>query len=189
MHKLALFAGKSALVLKEKTISDEGPTFVHLKAREAGLFSFIKTLLGIDSSIEVDINLDHISMKEKNASGYFIDTTPISKVSNVGFGFMRPVILLVIAIVVALVALCLSFSFEAEEMLIFIIGLGIAGSGFSLLCYCLLKSMCIYWNSDGGTGGIILLKRSVIENVSLTEKEAEEICSIVHQLIQNANQR
>lgn len=185
MHKLALFAGKAALVLKEKTVSDEGPTFVHLKAREAGLFSFIKTLLGINSSIEVDINLDHISMKEKNASGYFINTTPISKVSNVGFGFMRPVILLVIAIVVALASLYLSS--EMDETLILIIGLVIAGA--FLLCYYLRKSMCIYWSSDGGTGGFILLKRSVIENVSLTEKEAEKICSIVHQLIQNANQR
>lgn len=184
MHNLALLFGKSAFVLSEKNFNNEGPCFVHLKARKAGLLNFLATLLGISSSITIDITKDHITMMEKNLSGQLTDVTPITKICNFGYGYTKPILLLIMGFIVLMGS---GFWAFMSALWFFLPGLLVAL--LFLLFYHLQKSMCIYWTSDGGTQGGVLVKRSVIERKSLSEAEAKQICDIVNQLILYANQK
>lgn len=189
MHSFALKAGSAAYVLAEKEMSSTGPCFVHLKGRKAGLWNFILTLLGISSYVTLDVYGDRLEHSEASLSGMMTETVPLSKVSNFGYGYLKPIVLLVMGIVFSLISLGLFLGAIEEEDLLPFAFIPLIVAVIFLIAYCLMKNMCLYWNSDGASGNAIILKRSVIEGVSLTEEEASAICNFILQLVRQENSR
>ena len=45
MHRLAMLAGKSALVIKEAKVNEDGPLYVKIKGRKSGLIAWFLALI------------------------------------------------------------------------------------------------------------------------------------------------
>lgn len=191
MHSFALRAAMGARVLSEKKISPDGPCYIHLKGRQAGFWGFIKSLLGISSYITLDVYEDYISSTQDSASGKMSSVIPITQIANVGYGYLKPVLCLILAVIMFVLTLMLFGLYmdtEAEVLLLLVFITSIMCIGFVLI-YFLQKTLCIFWNSVGALGGVIFLKRSLIENKSMTEEEAGEICDTILALVRHANSK
>lgn len=182
MHSFALRAAVSSYVIAEKNISTEGPCYVHLKGRQGGLIGFIKSLLGISAYFTVDVYDDYISTTQTNASGALTTVTPISKVANLGQGYMKPYLYLWIAVCALFYGIV---RFVCDEPVSGTIQLLIALG--CVIAFFLKKTLCLYWTSKGGYVDSAFMKRSLIENETMTQEEAADICKIILTLVRRAN--
>lgn len=170
MHQLAMLAGKSALVIKELELNEDGPLYVKVKGRKSGLIAWFLTLVGVDNTTTLEVYETRIEFTEGSLSGHVKEMIPLSSVCNLGTGFLKPIIWIVLAL--------LSLVLVLPTMGISLI--------LTLLCvffYFFRKSLVIYAIPSSGSGTIILFKRSLIENVSLTEEKAGQIIDLVSRLV------
>ncbi len=170
MHTLANYFGGSALVVKEYSIHEEGPVYVHLSARRAGLVSWLLTLMGIDDRTTLDVYSDHVKFTTSSLSGTIVETIPLSAISVSGYGYLKPVLWLFFALLFLL----------ATPVTL---GLALIPSLLCLLFYFLRKNIFIELISHSGVAAFICVKRSVIEGVNIDQNQAYRIISIIEQLI------
>ena len=161
MNSLASAAAKTALVVKELKINEEGPHYVHIVARKAGVFAFLLSFFGIDSTTVFDVYADRIEFIEGSLSGRINTVMPLSATSVATSGFVKPFIWLLFGIV--LLVTC--FGTPIGILL--------------LIAYYLSKSLVVSVCSNGGQALTICLKRSVIEGVEINEKTAFKIVDII----------
>ncbi len=157
MGSLASAAAKSALVLKEIKINEEGPHYVHIVARQAGVFAFILSIIGIDSTTVFDVYADRLEFIEGSLSGRMNTCMPLSSVSVATSGFVKPFMWLILGIPLSFVCIGIPM----------VIG------------YFLSKSLVVSVTSNGGQAITICLKRSVIEGVEMNEETAFKIVQII----------
>lgn len=160
MSSLASAAAKAALVVKEIQINDEGPRYVHIVARQAGLFAFLLSFLGIDSTTVFDVYEDRLEFIEGSLSGRMTTCMPLSSVSIATSGYVKPFIHLVLGII--LLPVCVGILF--------------------LISYYLSKSLVVCVDSNGSSSVAICLKRSVIEGVEINEETAFRIVDRIKEL-------
>ena len=186
MHYLANFIGTKALALKEKEINSKGPRYVRLVGRKSGLIDWLLNLCGIDTTTVLEIYNDRIEYKYSSLSGIMLEVIPLSKVSNLVCRYFKPIILLVIAIIL--------FLWECFNSLTW----GNFGPDFwillfiALICriyYLLKKSTLISIIPNSASNTSVAFKRSLIENLNITESEAKQIIKIVINLVENANSK
>ncbi len=170
MHKFALLAGKAALAIKEVEINEDGPLYVKIKGRKSGIFAWFLTILGIDNTTTLEVYENRIEFTEGSLSGRVKEMIPLSSICNLGTGYLKPTLLLMLAGFFLLMALP---TFGVS--LIFTVIFGIF--------YFLRKSMLLYAIPNSGNGPVILFKRSIIENVSLSEKDAYRIIDLISDLV------
>jgi len=197
---LALLAGFSALVLKEKPFINQalflnenpvntntkGSVYVRLVGRKGGLFAWLFALLGIDRTVTFTVYGRHIEYTESTLFGHVTNTYPLTTVSSFGSAYLKPVLYLVAAIASLIVSLC-SFAkiYQWSVSYAFLsLCVGVAVSVGLGILYFLNKCTCIYAISNAGTGPRIFLKRSVIEGHSLSEAEAGVIVTFITSLIE-----
>ena len=182
MHNLAMWFGKSALVLREKDINLEGPLYVRLVGRKSGLFAWLLTIIGVDITTTFEVYHDRIEYSYGSLSGRMLEMIPLSKVSNLMCGRFKPVMLFLLAFLslwVGLGALCN----------------GSAGLFFLLLIlavlffffYFLRKTIFLSVVPNSGSASAVLFKRSIIENQTLSDEEAKNIIDIINALVEQAN--
>lgn len=191
MHSFAMMASARALVLTEKEINENGPCYVRLRGRKSGLVAWFLTLVGIDVTTEFCVYEDHIEISEGSVSGKVNELVPISSVSNLGTGLVKPFALLGVAVLFILSALASIGSALFAH--------GGAGSWASCLVSLLLAAACIfayvvgrtmmtYVVTDGGTTSGIFVKRSIIESKTLSEEEVDRIIAILTKLVREKHQ-
>lgn len=174
MHSLAMMAGSASLVLREKQINPDGPCFVKLQGRKAGLVDWILTLIGINTTTTLEIYADRIEYHYGSVSGQVTEIIPLSKVSNLVCGYFKPVIFLVLAVI---------FFFTAFVTF----GLTIILTALFLFFYCFSKSTVISIIPNSGSATSVAFKRSLIEGQNLNEQEAMQVIQIVSSLVEQAN--
>lgn len=157
MSTLATAAAKSALVVKEIRINEQGPLYVHIVGREAGAWAFIKQIVGIDSTTVFDVYADRLEFVEGSLSGRLTTCMPLSSVSVATSGFVKPFLWVIVGILT--LPICIG--------ILFLIG------------YYLSKSLIVSVTSNGGEAVTICLKRSVIEGVEINEETAFKIVEII----------
>jgi len=176
MHQLAMLAGKSALVIKELEINETGPLYVRLKGRKSGLIAWFLTLVGIDNTTTFEVYETRIEFTEGSLSGRVKEMIPLSSVCNLGTGFLKPIIWIVLALLsLILVIPTLGISLLLTLLFVFF--------------YFFRKSMMIYAIPSSGSGTVILFKRSLIENVNLTEEDAGRIIALISRLVDQNRSR
>ena len=185
MHSFALLASSNALVLSEKEINEEGPLYVRLKGRRAGFMGWLLTLIGIDAWSEFNVYADHIEFRQGSLSGKLNDLYPLSSVSNVGTGIINPFLYMLVAVFCALGAIstliaAIAGSGSSGWMLFIIFLLLLVGAFFK---YKMGRTMMAYVITDGGTIGSIFVKRSMIEDKTLSEEEIDRIIAILTKLV------
>ena len=157
MSSLASAAAKSALVVKEIRINEEGPQYVHIVARQGGVLAFIISLIGIDSTTVFDVYADRLEFVEGSLFGRLTTCMPLSSVSVATSGFVKPFMWLLLGIPLSFVCIGIPM----------VIG------------YFLCKSLVVSVTSNGGQAVTICLKRSIIEGVAINEETAFKIVQII----------
>lgn len=176
MHNLAMLAGKAALVIKEAEVNEAGPLYVRIKGRKSGLLDWFLTLIGIDTTTTFEVYENRIEFTEGSLSGQIKEMIPMSSISNLGTGYMKPIIWMVLA-VLSLLLIIPTLGISALFMFLF---------GF---LYFFRKSLLLYAIPNSGSGAVIIFKRSLIENVNITEAEAYRIIEIITQLVEKSKTR
>lgn len=162
--------GRSALVLKEFSVNYDGPEYVHIVARKAGLVSWLLTLMGIDATTVFRVYGDRIEFQEGSLSGRLQTVMPMKSISITSTGYMKPVMLIVWA---------------GFFLLLAIPTFGITLI-FSIICfifYFLNKNLVISAVSNSGWPALICFKRSVIEGVTIEYAQAQEVINVINQLL------
>ena len=206
MNFLAKLFGRNALVLKEKEINPEGPLYVHLAGRKSGLIDWFLTILKINTTTTLDVYEDRIEYKSGSLSGEIYDIMPFANISNLQCGRFRPVIFFILGVISfiwsnVMITKAVDYSNSARSfydnygnynenyqtflgILAFI--LIIAAVVFFFLYY-LKKSTVISVITNSSSSSGIAVKRSVIENKNISEKEAVEIIQLITKLVCKAN--
>ena len=105
LGQLARLSGKAALALREAEINENGPVYVHLKGRKPGLAGWLFAKMGLDDSTTLDVYGDRIEFSDCSLSGAFTETIPLTRVSNLGAGFLKPFALAIMAVVCLIAAI------------------------------------------------------------------------------------
>jgi hypothetical protein len=176
MHSLAMLAGGASLVLREKVINPEGPCYVKLVGRKAGLMDWLLTLIGINTTTTLEVFEDRIEYSYGSLSGRVLEVIPLSQVSNLVCGYFKPVLLLFLAVLsLPLVIVTFGVSLILTALLVFF--------------YFFKKSTLISIIPASSSAASVAFKRSLIENKNITEEEAAQIIKLVAELVEKANQR
>ncbi len=157
-----------ALVIKKwysnETANEEG-NYVHLIGREAGLLSWLLSLVKIDPTNEIEIKDNIIKFSTSSWSGQEKRIIPMKAITSAFYGYQKPW-KSALAITIAL----LPFLF---------IGL-IVGP----LYYFLNKNLTVAVVEASGWMGSFSFKRSIIEGQNITEEEAQKVIEIIRSLIE-----
>ena len=176
LSQMAKLSGKSALVLREAEINENGPRYVHLKGRKSGLLNWLFARLGADDTTTFDVYEDRIEFSDGSWSGSLTETIPLTRVSNLGTGFLKPFSYAVVAVICLIAALPT-------------VGITLIPMAVALFLYYTRKSLVIYFIPDSGSITSMCFKRSIIEGVSLGEKDADRIIAIVDRLVERNTAR
>ena len=176
MHSLAMLAGGASLVLREKIINPDGPCYVKLVGRKAGLMDWLLTLIGINTTTTLEVFEDRIEYSYGSLSGRVLEVIPLSKTSNLMCGYFKPVIFLIPALI---------FFFAAFMTF----GLTLILTAIFVFLYFFRKSILISIVPNSGSAASVGFKRSLIEGQNITQEEAQEIIQIISSLVENANRK
>ena len=183
LGQLARFSGSSALVLKEAQINESGALRIHLKGRPRGFKAWLLTLIGLDDTTTLDVYENKIVYSSSSLSGKFSETTPLSSISNVGAGFLKPFLYLIFAVICLFIAIVGGFSISNSGGMIFFLFFLLTAGGF-VFSYWTQKSLLLYVIPNSGAITAFAVKRSLIENISISQETAERIISIIEKLIE-----
>lgn len=184
----SLALAKTALVVKRCSLHKQGPVYVHLAGRKAGVISWLLSLMGVDPTTTLAIKENRIELSEGSLSGRMIHMIPMSAISNLGAGYSKPIILLVVAAVLFLFPivsyLCAPSCPLPIELKIVLFLVAIACAVF----YYLKKTLTLFFVPGSSIPASIGFRRSVIEGVGIDENTAFEIIEIVSRLIERKTQ-
>lgn len=157
-----------ALVIKKwyaATTPNVDGNFVHLVGREAGLFAWLLSVVGLDPTTEVRINSNLIVFTSASLSGRTTRVIPMQSLTSAFYGYEKP---WKEALVLTLVL-----------MPVFFVGLLVGP-----LYYFLNKKLAIGVVEASSWSGGFAFKRSVIEGQNIDEKSAYKVIDIVRSLIE-----
>ena len=185
MSAFASMAAGAALVAKEIKVNKTGPQYVHIVARKSGLLAFLLAAIGIDTTTKFDVYADRVEFNKGSLSGYVKTTMPLSSLSVITGGFVKPIFKLIIGLVMVVWGFCsiVGGLNQYEGALLVTIGFMTLIIGLILIVYYFLsKTLLIQVAASSGWVAVILLKRSVIEGVAITPETADTIVDMVTQL-------
>ena len=179
--------GGAVLVLRRFQIDESGMSGANvlIEARQAGLVSFLLTLIGLDPNSTLKVTRGSISFKNSSVFGSSQVSTPLPNIGAFVGGYKKPFI-----------ALLLSIFFFGSGAGMFLYSL-IEGEGFLhwilfffslvfLLVYYLNKVMFIGFETSGGGTYGFAFKASVLEGVSVNINRVESTIDYVNSLISSA---
>ncbi len=160
-----------ALVIKKWYASatpNEQGNYVHLVGREAGLFAWFLSVLGLDPTTEVEIKKDIIIFSEASLSGRITRVIPMQSLTSAFYGYEKPW-QKALVIGLALMPIC---------------GIGLL---IGPLYYFLNRTLAIGVVEASSWSGSFAFKRSIIEGQNIDEKQAYKVIEIVRHLIEKGH--
>jgi len=157
-----------ALVIKKwyaSRTADQAGNYVHLVGREAGLFAWMLSVIGIDPTTEIEIKENLIVFTAGSLSGKQKRVIPMRSVCSTYYGYVKP----------WQMALTLGVLLSP----IFFLGLVVGP-----LYYFLNKQLTVGVVENSGWIGGFSFKRSVIEGQNIDETKAYEVIDIIRALIE-----
>ena len=153
-----------ALVIKEwwasSTPNAEG-TYISITGREAGLVSYLLSLVGVDPTTHLQVTARNIVYEQGSLGGFSKKVIPLRSLSSGYFGYTKP-------------------WREALSITIGTLGLGLP---LALLYYFLNKRLLIGVVESGGLTSGMVFKRSVIEGKAITEEEGKQVIALIEWLV------
>lgn len=155
--------------IKSRPAGDE--PFARVVAREAGLLSFLLSLLGIDATTSLVVTRHGFEFEQGSLAGFRRNMTPFNHVSTVFYGRFKPWKVTGVFIVFSLSFLPLS------------VWLMLVGVVASLLFYYLNRELTVGFTESGGNNFGIVFKRSVVEGQEIDEVALRNFAVIVEALL------
>ncbi len=186
ISSLASLLGRSALVVKEIKINESGPQYVHIVARKAGLVAFFLAMIGIDSTTTFDVYADRLDFSEGSLSGRIKSCMPLSSMSVVVGGFVKPFLGLIggIFCIFPFGIVLMSAGVAGGSIGSVFLGiLSMLGGGILIIRYILWKTLLIQVAASSGWSMCLCLKRSIIEGVEINKDTADTIIYIINELV------
>lgn len=179
--------GGSILVLRRFQIDETGATGAHvlIEAREAGLISFILTLIGLDPNSSLKVTRGSISFRTSSVFGSSQVSTPLPNLGAFVGGYKKPFFALVLSAITLFFGFFFFGMFYGDFGLILTLTLW-ACSLVSLVYYLLNKVMFIGFETSGGGTYGFAFKASVIEGVGIDINRVEQTIDYVNSLISSA---
>ena len=157
-----------ALVVKkwyaQSTPNADG-NYVHLVGRQAGLFAWLLSVVGLDPTTEVKINGSLIVFTSASLSGRTTRVIPMQSLTSAFYGYEKP-------------------WKEALALTVILTPVFLIGLLVGPLYYFLNKTLAIGVVEASGWSGGFAFKRSVIEGQNIDEKNAYKVIDIVRSLIE-----
>ncbi|MFG6446741.1 hypothetical protein ACG0Z6_00640 [Roseateles sp. BYS180W] len=157
-----------ALVIKKwyaGTEQNADGNYVHLVGRQAGLFAWLLSVVGLDPTTEVKINDRLIVFTSASLSGRTTRVIPMKSLTSAFYGYEKP----------WKEALALTLVLAPVFFIGFLVG---------PLYYFLNKTIAIGVVEGSGWSGGFAFKRSVIEGQNIDEQTAYKVIDIVRGLIE-----
>jgi len=174
------FSVRQALHVMEASLNGEGPLYVRIVARKPGLVAAVLSRIGIDPVTTLEVYGNRIQFSEGTLSGRIMHIIPLRAVTNLGAGYAKPFLFLVLALV-ALVLSLLSLMVSGVPGVVRAI-LFVAFGAFAATYY-LKRTLTLYFFPASAIGAALGLKHRVIDGVSMDEKTAYEILDLVSGLV------
>lgn len=169
-----------ALVIKQWAATEKpqaGGELVRIHGREAGLLSWLLSLVGIDPTTTLCIDGRSVRLEQGSLGGFVRVVTPLPKVATAVYGYAKPWRTAVV--IAALGIALLAFVHWALGLIVLL-----AAPAY----YFLNKQLFIEIRDSGAGKARIEFKRSVIEGQSIDERAGERIVNIVEMLLLGLDQ-
>lgn len=166
-----------AIVIKEWRASEEPDAngiYVHIKGRDAGLFNFILSAVGIDPTLDLTVDSKNIRLELGSMSGFTRKITPLGNLCSGTFGYFKP---WKSAMVICALSIILGYISSI------ITAIGIIGA---FVYYFLNKQLQLRLTDVAGDfAANFSFQRSLIEGVDVDEKSGERVIQIIEGLLHN----
>ena len=169
-----------ALVIKQWHASDKPDAkaeYVRIEGREAGLISFLLSLLKVDPTTTFVVDARSVLHEQGSLAGFRRVMAPLKNVSSVSSGYSKP----------WKGALIIGGIMAAVLTFLPIIG-WLIGAGIGVLYYVLNKELFVGVQPHGGPLLDIVFKRSIIEGKNIDEQAGERIVSVIEMLLLGAEE-
>lgn len=174
----------SPLVLRRFQIDETGTSGanVWIEARQAGVISFLLTLVGLDPNSSLTVTRGSIAFRNSSVFGSSQVSTPLANIGAFVGGYKKPFFALVFGLLFFLTGFIYIL---LEEGGVGIFSLIIAIGCF--LYYYLRKTMYMAFETSGGGVHGFAFRASVIEGVGVDIKRVESTITYVNSLISSAS--
>ena len=169
--------------------ADEHGTHVEISGRDAGLLSWVMSLVGLEPTDKLVVTNKRVEFTQSSITGKKSLIIPLLKINSTFYGYTKP---LKTAIAILIFFVGLAYLMFAERMSSFnplfpawmpwiTLLLGVVLSGVK---YYFGKVLTIGFG-DGQDRYSIEFKRSMIEQQNIDEQKAEYVCRLIQALIQH----
>jgi hypothetical protein len=170
------------LVLKEFKLDENADEFLYIAGRSEGIWAYLLTLIGIDTTTELRCNSKNLLFKTASLrKGQSDISVPNSAVTAVVTGFHKPFQLLVIAAVFFFAGLgCLSGGKSGAVLLLVCLIVAVV----CVVLYYISKSI-IFGVYNGGDHPVaaMYVKRSIIEGVSIDFEKYQKAAVLLNKAV------
>ena len=177
-----------AMVISEWHVAyqpDSSGAYVSIRGRQAGLLSWILSILGVERGVRLEADTKHIKFKEGDMGGSSTRVIHLDSISSTYYGFKKPWAEAIAMVTILGPLLAPLFAGLINSALGFIIG-GLATLGIAALYYLLNKRMTVGIVEHSGVQSQLVFKRSVLEGLQLDEASSAQASDVLQWLMDAA---
>lgn len=167
--------GTKSFVLRDCCLDPKSGAPVRLVGRQGGFCGWLRSLIGLDDTVVLEVSPETVRIKADSLSGAFEEIVPMSALSNLGVGYLKPIGFLVcgvglMPVIYRLTAAALSASNPIEEAMLWW-RLGCTAFAFAscVAAYFLRKCVAVHLIAASGSGIEVAFSRSLVEGVVMDE--------------------
>jgi hypothetical protein len=180
----------SALVIKAWKVSEEQPVdaqgnHIAITGREGGLVAWILSKVNIDPTTTIRVGSERLEFSSASLSGTQSRLIPLQGVCSTYYGYHKP---WKTAAAISFLSLFLGISVMSSSFFGGLV-LMLAGFGIAALIYFLNRTLTLGFIENSGVVNGIQFKRSVIENIDITQEQARQVCELMQKLIEAKEKR
>ena len=167
--------GTKSFVLKDCCLDPKCGVPVRLIGRQGGLFGWLRSLVGLDDTVTLEISPENVRIKVNSLSGAFEELVPMSALSNLGVGYLKPIGFLfggiaLMPVIYRLTGAALSVSNPIEEaVLLWRLGCTALAFVSCVAVYFLRKCVAVHLIAASGSGIEVAFSRSLVEGIVMDE--------------------
>ncbi|MGB0585207.1 MAG: hypothetical protein ACPGQC_00465 [Limisphaerales bacterium] len=177
-----------AMVISEWHVAyqpNSSGAYVSIRGRQAGLLSWILSILGVERGVRLEADTKHIKFKEGDMGGSSTRVIHLDSISSTYYGFKKPWAEAIVIIWLLGGALWGIGGALIGGTLGSLIG-GIVAVGIAALYYFLNKRMTVGIVEHSGVQSQLVFKRSVLEGLKLDEASSAQASDVLQWLMDAA---